>query len=92
MKDSAENSVGIYLKIDIMKGVLAYIWVNMGANCMMYHTSAVNSNVNIYRNAQDNLNCIIDSSHHIEQPICANCVKCRTTAVQESRQLVGCPR
>jgi len=33
-----------------MKGALLYIWVNMGcANCMMSHTSAVNSSVNSYR-------------------------------------------
>jgi len=42
-----------------MKGVLVYIWVNMGCvNYMMSHTPAVNSNVNNYRNAPDNLNCM----------------------------------
>ena len=42
-----------------MKGVLAYIWVNMGcANCMMTHNAAVNGNVNSYGNAPYNLNCM----------------------------------
>jgi len=42
-----------------MKGVLSYILVNTeGANCTMSHTSAVKGNVNSYRNAPDNLNCM----------------------------------
>jgi len=39
---------------------LSYSWVNTGCiNCMKSHTSAVNGNVNSYRNAPDNLNCVL---------------------------------
>jgi hypothetical protein len=51
------------------------------ANCMMSHTSAVNSNVDSYRNAPDNLNCMWLTHLTTEQFICANSVMCYTTAV-----------
>ena len=68
-----------------MKGMLSYIWVNMGCvNCVVSHTSAVNDTVNIYRNLPDNLNYMSDSCHHIDQFICSNCMICRTAAVSWS--------
>jgi hypothetical protein len=65
-----------------MKGLLSYIRVNMGcANCMMSHISAVNSNINSYRNLPDNLNYMADSCHHIDQFICSNCMICCIAAI-----------
>jgi hypothetical protein len=73
-----------------MKGVLSYIKVNMGcAKCMMCHTSAVNSNVNNYRNAPDNLNCMW-LIHLIY--LCQLCDMLYNCCKWESRQPVGCPR
>jgi len=48
------------------------------ANCMVTNTSAVNGNVNSYRNAPDNLNCIWLNHLTTEQSILANCVICCT--------------
>jgi len=77
--------VGNFLKIWIMKGMLSYIWVNMGCvNCVVSHTSAVNDNVNIYRNLPDNLNYMSDSCHHIDQFICSSCMICHTAAISWS--------
>jgi hypothetical protein len=51
------------------------------ANCMMSHISAVHSNVNSYRNAPDNLNCMWLTHLTTEQSYCANCMICCTTTV-----------
>jgi len=68
-----------------MMGMLSYIWVIMRySNCVMSHTSAVNGNVNVYRNLPDNLNYMSGSCHHIDQFICSNCMICHTAAVSWS--------
>jgi len=50
----------------------------------MSHTSAVNGNVNSYRNLPDNLNYMADSCHNIDQFICSNCMICCTAAISWS--------
>ena len=85
MKHSTEHTYCRHFPENIMKGMLSYIWVNMGcANCMMSHTSAVNGNVNSYRNLPNNLNYMADSCHYIGQFNCSNCMICCTAALSLS--------
>jgi len=56
---------------------------------MMSHTSAVNGNVNSYRNAPDNLNCMWLTYLNYLCQLCDMLYYCYKW---ESRQMVGCTR
>jgi len=77
-----------------MKGVLSYVWVNMGrANCNDVSYFSCNLQCQQVEECTKYFAMnVVDSCHHIEQSNCANCVTYWTTAVWESRQLVGCPK